>query len=131
MRTEISVIILFNDKRKILLQHRSEDAERLPGYWGFFGGGVEKGETSEEAVKREAFEELNYVPKNPKLLMTQKFKYQNHNLTKYVFIEKCDDKEFLELREGQDWAWFKISDTNKLKIIDHDREVLEYIQDKL
>ena len=30
-----------------------------PGYWGFFGGGVESGESPEDALQREIMEELN------------------------------------------------------------------------
>lgn len=133
MRKGVSVIILFDDEKRILLQHRSEDAERLPGYWGFFGGGIENNETSEQAVRRESFEELNYVPQNPKLLMVQNFQYIGHNVTKYVFLEdeKNIDKTSLRLQEGQGWGWFKILETKGLKMVEHDREVLEYIKDKL
>lgn len=42
----------------VYIQKRSEDAKRLPGYFGFFGGGIEESETPEEGVKREAKEEL-------------------------------------------------------------------------
>ena len=55
-----SAIILFKKNKKILLQHRSDDAPNAPGKWGFFGGGIKNNETPKEAVVRECYEELNY-----------------------------------------------------------------------
>jgi phosphoglycolate phosphatase len=88
----IAVILLYDEDKKILLQHRSKDAERLPNYWGFFGGGINDNETPEEAVKREAVEELNYQLENPRLIMTQEFKGKHHDGTKYVFTEEFNHK---------------------------------------
>ncbi|HIH17265.1 MAG: 7,8-dihydro-8-oxoguanine triphosphatase [archaeon GW2011_AR6] len=61
MRRDVAVIILYDNKKRILLQHRGKNSPRLPGYWAFFGGGIEKGETPEQAVRRECKEELNYI----------------------------------------------------------------------
>jgi mutator protein MutT len=130
MARNVSIIILYNQDKKILLQHRAEDAKRLPGYWGFFGGGIEASETPEQAVKRETLEELNYSLKNPKLLMKQNFSWQNENNEKYVFIEEYDPSKKLTLGEGQNFGWFHLSEIDSLKIVDHDMEVLKFIKDK-
>jgi 8-oxo-dGTP pyrophosphatase MutT (NUDIX family) len=45
-------------KGKIFLQRRPSDDENFGGYWECPGGGVEPGETDEEALKRELREEL-------------------------------------------------------------------------
>ena len=130
MVRNISAIILYNKNKKILLQHRAEDAERLPGYWAFFGGGIEKGETPKQAVRREALEELNYPLDNPKLVMKQIFFYKKEKNEKYVFMEEYDSSKKLILGEGQNMKWWCLSDLGGLKIVDHDIEVLEYIKDK-
>jgi len=100
MARNISVIILYDKNKKILLQHRAEDAKRLPGYWAFFGGGIEKSETPEQAVRREALEELNYPLDNPKLIMKQIFFYKNEKNEKYVFMEEYDPSKKIILGEG-------------------------------
>lgn len=52
----VAMLILSEDKRKILLQKR-EDFR----VWGAPGGAVEKGETPEAAAIREAFEETGFI----------------------------------------------------------------------
>lgn len=111
-------IILIKDK-KILLQHRTDDAPVLPGYWGFFGGCVEQGETPEEAVRREAFEELGYVLKNPKLILT----VERKSGTCYFFAEEYTGAK-LELNEGQGMDWFTIEEAKSLKMDSDDLKVL-------
>ena len=130
MARNVAIIILYDQDKKILLQHRAEDAERLPGYWAFFGGGIEAGETPEQAVKRETLEELNYPLKNPRLIMNQDFLSKDENNEKHVFVEEFDPSKKITLCEGQNFGWFHLSEINGLKIIDHDIEVLKYIKDK-
>lgn len=131
MIRNVAVIILYNKNKKILLQHRAEDAERLPGYWAFFGGGIEEGETPEEAVKREAREELNYELESPKLIMTQKFIWKEDQNTKYVFVEEHNQDKEIVLGEGQGLEWYYFSELDKLKIVDHDIEVLKCVKEKI
>ena len=53
MKTRVRAIII--EGSKILLIHRNKNGEE---YWVFPGGGVDKGETPEIAMLREALEEL-------------------------------------------------------------------------
>lgn len=126
MKRNVALIILYDEENKILLQHRDKNIKRLPGYWAFFGGGIENQENPKTAVKRETFEELNYSLVRPKLIMIQKIKN-----TKYVFVEKCKDKSLLTLQEGQAMGWYAISETKKLKMSVDDRKILGYIKTKL
>jgi len=50
---------LFNDKGELYLQLRAKTKDLLPGYWDTsVGGHMDPGETPEEALRREAHEEL-------------------------------------------------------------------------
>ncbi len=50
---------LFNDRGELYLQLRSKTKDLLPGYWDTsVGGHMDPGETPEEALRREALEEL-------------------------------------------------------------------------
>lgn len=130
MIRNVALIVLYDKNKKILLQHRTEDADRLPGYWGFFGGGIDEGETPEQAVRRETKEELNYELKDPKLVMTQEFFYNEEKNIKYIFMEEYDKNKLLTLGEGQGMEWFSVDEINELKIVDHDKEALKFIKGK-
>lgn len=127
MRREVAVILLYDKEKRILLQHRSDDAKKLPGYWTFFGGGIKSGETPLEAVKREAQEELEYSLHNPRHVLTQEFQGKDNHGTKDVFMEKYDSSQELILREGKAMGWKTIKETKKLKMVAHDKDVLEQI----
>ncbi len=130
MSRNVSLIILFDKDKRILLQHRAKNAERLPDFWGFFGGGIEKGETPEQALVRESQEELDYTPRKPRLLMIQNFEHQNDKNIKYVFAEEFDNNIILHQSEGQAMGWYSLEETKALKMVDHDRVVIEFIKGK-
>ena len=128
MIRNVALIVLFNEDDKILLQHRTDDAHAFPGHWGFFGGGVQNGETPEEAIKRETFEELNYILKSPTLILTYDYKTDTHVGKKYYFSEKFTDKSSLKLQEGQDMRWVTFAQSKGLKINDWNRRILKQIE---
>lgn len=123
----ISVLILYTTEGKVLLNHRSKDAPRLPNYWSLFGGGIEKGESTEQALRREIIEELAYDVRNPHFLIEQKFIHDEDESSKYVFIEQYDGQP-LQLGEGQAMEWFYPTETSQLKMSDHDRSVILQVQ---
>jgi len=111
---DASVIILTRGN-KILLQHRDGNAPSTPNQWGVFGGGLEQGETPEETVKRECFEELRYRMQSPQLLFTYNYtkkKYGFENKS-YVFVEEYDPSQKLELMEGDGMKWFTFEEAHK------------------
>ena len=58
----LSVLIPYRQKSngqfEVFLQQRDANAPTFPRYIGFFGGGIEEGETPEAAMRRETREEL-------------------------------------------------------------------------
>lgn len=51
-------VIIVDEKGRILLIKRSDQEKTFPGKWGIPGGLIEWGETVEQALKREAMEEI-------------------------------------------------------------------------
>jgi 8-oxo-dGTP diphosphatase len=58
---------IIQDGKILLIRHREHESERT--YWLLPGGGMEDGETEEEAVKREVREETNLEVKVEALLL--------------------------------------------------------------
>lgn len=56
MRTNVRVCAIIRKDNQILLIHRFKNGEE---YWVFPGGGVESGETNDEALVREVMEETS------------------------------------------------------------------------
>jgi len=129
MRRDVVLILLFDREGRFLLQHRDDNAPSYPGYWGFFGGGIEEGETPVDAVRREAAEELRYTPTAtaPVLIV----EYGDGNAAsfgrKFYFAEVCPDKSALELHEGQGMDWFTMEEARNLKITENNLRVIESI----
>ena len=57
--------ILFVHGGRVLLLKRSASAKDAPETWAFPGGGIEPGETSEQAARRELQEECGYTYDGP------------------------------------------------------------------
>ena len=65
----IAIVIFYTDKNEIMLQNR-KSMMKWGEEWGFWGGGLDEGETKEEVAKREIKEELDYDVKNLKYIGT-------------------------------------------------------------
>lgn len=111
------VLLILSHGDKILLQKRSREAERFPGTWGLFGGGVHSDESSLEAICRELREELNYEVRDPKFVKS--FPYEISKTKEsgqvHVFTEEYDG-ESLELAEGEALGWYDKNEIEKLEI---------------
>ena len=55
---EFAAAIILNKAGELLLLRRSMTTLRWPGKWGIAGGGMEHGETPDQALRRELLEEL-------------------------------------------------------------------------
>lgn len=110
----VVALALIDENQKILLQTRPL-GKSMAGLWEFPGGKVEKGELPEDALVREAKEELNIS------ILAQ-------NLTPTCFAsEPLDEKHLILLlyiadkwdgdiiaKENQQFDWFDINEISKL-----------------
>ena len=71
-----SVVVLFNDEGKVLLEERADD-----GYFDFPGGGIDLKEEADKAAYRELLEETGLIADELSL-----FKVYSGEITHYVYF---------------------------------------------
>ncbi len=94
---------------KFLLLHRDNIPEITnPDKWGFVGGGVDEGETPEEAMRRECMEEVGVIPEGLTVL-------GRIGISMRFYAHLTDEEATrLVLGEGQAFAFFSVEDAAKL-----------------
>lgn len=120
-------LILLNKGNKVFLQLRTDDAPLYANHWSMFGGGMEEGETPEEAMRREAYEELEIKLTDLKFFRRYTLKEKGFVRDVHVFVASCKlplEKLKKQLREGEDVGLFSFNELKNLKMIPNDLKVL-------
>jgi mutator protein MutT len=88
---KIAVVLFFDKDLNILVQDRTSHS-KVGEKYGFFGGGIEDGETPEQALNRELTEELGFVPEKIIYWGEYSFDFQAQNFTGELFLSPITDK---------------------------------------
>jgi len=99
---------VINHNKAILIQKRSMSKQIQPGKWDTaVGGHISVGETLEQALKKEAFEEIGLVDFSAKMIKTYKWESEVEAELVYVFVTH-DYKNFKvhsdEVEEARFWT---------------------------
>ena len=98
--------------RRVLLQHRTDDAPTYPGHWGMFGGGGEPEDDGDprRTLRREVYEELGVALDPAKIVALWDY-LTSRGSQRYVFLYPWDDPEYpFAQAEGQAHGWFTADD---------------------
>lgn len=112
MRKTVVALILKKDGLYLVERRRPNDP-RDPYSIVFPGGHVEENETLEEAIKREAMEELNIELINPKIIYEAE--YDNHNEKQKLYWFLCSEyKGVMQNNVAEELLWINSSESEKL-----------------
>jgi len=130
-----ALIIPYNDKKEILIQDRSNMNKDIEMPWGYFGGGIEEGETPIQAVIRETKEELGIDIKEKDLKYLGKFIDQplpDKMIEREAYIWRMDiDVTDINLQEGKAMKFVMPKDAKELFVLDGDKELAESVTNHL
>jgi len=118
------VAIIVNEDNKILLLKRGDDSRIwMPNKWALVGGGIEKGESPEKAIKREILEETGLEIDD----FINSFTIQRHmDSIEHVFVCRYEG-EYTDIRlnfENSNYGWYDINEIDYLDTVPH---LIEYI----
>lgn len=127
----VSIIVFYDEQKRILLQKRMPNAHGVE--WGFFGGGIEPGETPEQAVVRETKEELGHdLHEHRPVGMFRNQQSPDFLVELHVFVAPlCDYLETFVLGEGAGMELFMLDDALQLKMYPGDGIILSALKKHL
>jgi 8-oxo-dGTP pyrophosphatase MutT (NUDIX family) len=119
-----TAIIIDNDN-KILLLKRGDGGDTsiwMPNKWSLVGGGIEKGESPERAVKREIMEETGLEIKK----FIKSFTIERDGIVEYIFACRYNGEDYdIQLDyENSGYGWFTVAELDYLDTVPH---LVEYI----
>jgi 8-oxo-dGTP diphosphatase len=106
--------IIESGRGQILLAQRPP-GKKLAGLWEFPGGKVEKGESREQALKRELQEELELDVRIEKFLGSFPYNYPDHSIELHVFrVTALSEAKVSE--EVQRFVWVQPSEVSRYEL---------------
>ena len=120
----VAAIIIDSENRIFATQRGSGDWK---DWWEFPGGKIEPGETPEQALKREIWEELETRISVGQLLQTVEWDYPKFHLTMHCFFCRIESGS-LTLKEHEAARWLAPDELSSVQWLPADWEVIERLK---
>lgn len=124
-RIEVVAAIIHDGQGRVLATQRGYG--EMKGGWEFPGGKTELGETHEQALKREIWEELEATIKVERLVQTVEWDYPHFHLTMHCFWCSVESGS-LTLKEHESARWLTLTDIDTVDWLPADRAVVETLK---
>lgn len=123
--TEVVAALIWDGDRFMICQRPKHKARGL--LWEFVGGKVEKGETKEEALKRECMEELAVEVEVYDVFLELCHQYPDLTVDLTLFNAKIKNGVPQKL-EHNDIRWIRVEDIAKYDFCPADEEILRKLE---
>lgn len=121
---EVVAAIIHDDNGRIFATQRGY-GDYKDG-WEFPGGKIEPGESPEEALRREIWEELETLIIIEHLVKTIEYDYPLFHLTMHCFCCRIESGS-LTLKEHEAARWLKLEELESVDWLPADKEVLDSV----
>lgn len=119
--TNVSLVVKIlatNNDGKVLVLQRSKDDEHAPGRVDLPGGGVDRGESFEAAMKRELFEEaglhVDVADLQPVYTFTKLDSNSGDVIIRLMYVVKVGDQQVRLSHEHSSFMWQTIEEVEAL-----------------
>ncbi len=124
----VTAALLFRDGHLFVARRPPEKA--LGGYWEFPGGKRERGETLEQALEREIFEELGIRIRVGERFHVVRHRYPHMEVVLHVFW--CSIVAgTIRLKEHSAGSWVRLAQLRELRLSPADRQLLPLLETAL
>lgn len=127
---KLTTLCYIKDKGRTLMLHRVKKEKDIHGgKWSGLGGKMEQGESPEECVVREVYEESGLIIQNPTLRGILTFPLFNDGEDEYTFLFTADDfkGDATDSDEGI-LQWIDDSEIPSLNLWEGDRIFLKWLE---
>ena len=124
-RIEVVAAIIHDDQDRIFATQRGYGEYK--DWWEFPGGKMEAGETPEEALKREIWEELETRIVVERLVETVEWDYPQFHLTMHCYLCHVESGH-LELKEHEAAKWLRKDELESVNWLPADRELVRKLK---
>lgn len=123
-KIEVVAAIIRDDKGRVFATQRGYG--EWQDFWEFPGGKMEPGESPEEALKREIWEELETKIVVEQLVTTVEYDYPRFHLTMHCFWCHVESGSLI-LKEHEAARWLSREDLDSVNWLPADKIVIENI----
>ena len=118
---KVSAALIIQGDRIFIAQRPPHKAHAL--YWEFPGGKTEPGESPEECLRREIWEELRLRVHVGDLFKHVHYHHKDHHIDLYAYWCSIEQGE-LELREHEACYWARVDELQCFQFTQADRQVV-------
>lgn len=125
---EVVAAIIHDEEGRIFATQRGYGP--MKDGWEFPGGKMESGETAEEALKREIWEELETRIEVEQLFETIDYDYPDFHLTMHCYICKVESGK-LTLKEHEAARWLTKEQLSSIDWLPADRSIIGHLKESI